>query len=125
MPYITQERRKDIEKGQLPATVGELNYKIMTIINMFVCRYGESYTLYNRIIGCLECLKCQGEDCESPVVYDEILYEIKQVLSGYQFQNHIERKGVIGCVELEIYRRMVSKYEDEKIKQNGDLGWLK
>ena len=29
--------------------------------------------------------------------------------------------GVLECVKLELYRRVVSGYEDEKIKQNGDI----
>lgn len=29
--------------------------------------------------------------------------------------------GVLECVKLEFYRRLVSKYEDSKIKMNGDI----
>ena len=29
--------------------------------------------------------------------------------------------GVLECVKQELYRRTVAKYEDEKIKENGDL----
>lgn len=29
--------------------------------------------------------------------------------------------GLLECVKLELYRRWVSQYEDEKIKENGDL----
>ena len=28
--------------------------------------------------------------------------------------------GVLECAKLELYRRMLAPYEDEKIKQNGD-----
>lgn len=29
--------------------------------------------------------------------------------------------GMIECVKQELYRRAVSKYEDQKIKENGDV----
>lgn len=29
--------------------------------------------------------------------------------------------GVLECAKMELYRRIVSPYEDEKIKENGDL----
>ena len=29
--------------------------------------------------------------------------------------------GVLECAKLELYRRMASPYEDEKIKSNGDV----
>lgn len=32
-----------------------------------------------------------------------------------------EAIGALECAKLELYRRMVATYEDEKIKQNGDV----
>lgn len=29
--------------------------------------------------------------------------------------------GVLECVKMEFYRRMVAPYEDDKIKENGDV----
>lgn len=29
--------------------------------------------------------------------------------------------GVLECVKMELYRRMISKYEDKKKKENGDV----
>lgn len=29
--------------------------------------------------------------------------------------------GMLECCKLEVYRRMVASYEDEKIKENGDV----
>ncbi len=29
--------------------------------------------------------------------------------------------GVFECIKLEFYRRLVSKYEDKKIEENGDV----
>lgn len=39
--------------------------------------------------------------------------------SNYQGYNDII--GVLECAKLEFYRRAVSIYEDEKIKENGDV----
>lgn len=32
--------------------------------------------------------------------------------------------GVLETAKLELVRRIVSSYEDEKIEENGDLAWL-
>ena len=32
-----------------------------------------------------------------------------------------EMIGVLDCAKLELYRRMVAKYEDKKIQENGDI----
>ncbi len=32
--------------------------------------------------------------------------------------------GALECCKLEIYSRMISPYEDEKIKENGDVQWI-
>lgn len=29
--------------------------------------------------------------------------------------------GVLECIKLELYRRVIANYEDEKIKENGDV----
>ena len=38
---------------------------------------------------------------------------------GYGCYNEI--MGVLSCVQQEFYRRVVSPYENEKIKENGDV----
>lgn len=37
------------------------------------------------------------------------------------YQRFNEVIGVLECCKLEIYRRKVAKYEDQKIKENGDV----
>ncbi|MBC8147097.1 MAG: hypothetical protein H8E98_03850 [Bacteroidetes bacterium] len=80
MPYIKQERRKEIENGELPENSGELNFVVTSLIDKYLMNKGKTrYTHLNDAIG------------------------------------------VIECVKLELYRRIVSPYEDEKIKENGDV----
>ena len=40
---------------------------------------------------------------------------------GHSYTRYNEAIGVLECAKLELYRRLVSPYEDEKIKENGDV----
>lgn len=40
---------------------------------------------------------------------------------GEKYQSYNDLFGVLSCVEKELYRRKVAKYEDEKIKLNGEV----
>lgn len=40
---------------------------------------------------------------------------------GTNYQNVNDIIGVLECAKQEFYRRIVSPYEDKKIKQNGDV----
>lgn len=83
MPYINRQARERFDKAlealPAPRTPGELNYLLTWIASSYEYSHGSEYTIYNAIIGALECAK------------------------------------------LEFYRRMVAPYEDEKIKENGDV----
>lgn len=80
MPYINKERRGGLDNNNIsPRIAGELNYMFTKTIIKYIKNNGESYQIYNEIIGALECCK------------------------------------------LEIYRRLIAKYEEQKIKQNGDV----
>jgi hypothetical protein len=46
-------------------------------------------------------------------------YLNKQLLKNYQAYNDVI--GALECCKLEIYRRAVVPYEDEKIEENGDV----
>lgn len=62
-------------------------------------------------------------------------YKIHQVINDYFEQNNRNYQtindviGVLSCVQMELYRRMVGDYEKIKILQNGDCrpysNWLK
>jgi hypothetical protein len=54
----------------------------------------------------------------------ELNYIITKLLLSTHPKNYEDYNallGVLGCVELEFYRRAVSVYEDKKIKKNGDV----
>lgn len=40
---------------------------------------------------------------------------------GQRYENFNDVLGALEATKLELYRRMVSPYEDEKIKDNGDV----
>jgi hypothetical protein len=66
MPYIKQSERKQFEKilGYLTKDfykigVGELNYLITMICKFYLKSNGESYRIYNDIMGALTCAKLE------------------------------------------------------------------
>jgi hypothetical protein len=66
-------------------------------------------------------------ESETPIMtMGEINYVISSIFwklfnrrKSYAFANDLI--GVLECVKLELYRRHIAPYEDEKIKQNGDI----
>lgn len=69
------------------------------------------------------------EDLETldPHSAGELNYKITQTLlqylkaQGTSYDSLNEIVGVLECAKLEFYRRAVVAYEDEKIKENGDV----
>ena len=70
-----------------------------------------------------------GKSGHHPVmdVAGELNYEItlkcKKYLEthGKSYKTLNEIVGVLECAKLELYRRIAAPYEDEKIKENGDV----
>ena len=80
MPYISQESRHELdEEGYAPQSPGELNYRLTGVIREYFKLNGESYRMFNDVVGALEACK------------------------------------------LELYRRIIAPYEDQKMKENGDV----
>lgn len=46
---------------------------------------------------------------------------LKALGDNPNYQRFNEIIGVLECCKLEVYRRKVAKYEDQKIKENGDV----
>ena len=46
-------------------------------------------------------------------------YMKKQIYINYQTYNDVI--GALECCKLEMYRRSIAPYEDDKIKENGDV----
>ena len=57
----------------------------------------------------------------------ELTYQITKLCTAYlekkdlSFQTIAEIVGALECTKGEFQRRVVGKYEDQKIKQNGDV----
>ncbi len=59
MPYITQERRREIFKKSILKTPGELNFVFSGTIQDYLTTQGTSYQTINDIIGALEGAKLE------------------------------------------------------------------
>jgi hypothetical protein len=58
----------------------------------------------------------------------ELNYLITTVIQGYLlgkpkvgYAQYNEVVGVLECLKLELYRRVIAEYENKKIKENGDV----
>ena len=59
MPYIKQKQRKELDVGCIPKDAGELNYAIHLLLAEYIKMKGESYQIYNDIMGALEGVKLE------------------------------------------------------------------
>lgn len=114
MPYIKDIDRTRIDRGELPVTAGELNYKIFEWIK-YECSFSDpeqyriikkfvndflgqkpNYQKYNDMTGCL--VRCYKELKRRYNIDARFLLEI-----------------------MEEYDEEIEIYEDEKILENGDV----
>ena len=66
----------------------------------------------------------RGLPPRSPGELNFLFYtSIKRYLdhSGESYQSYNDVIGALECCKQEVYRRMISPYEDIKIKENGDV----
>lgn len=67
------------------------------------------------------------EGNELPDSAGELNYLITKLVDRYiqvhgrNYRTLNEAIGVLECAKLELYRRVAAPYEDEKIKENGDV----
>lgn len=62
MPYISQERRRELEDfdyTDAEISAGDLNFMISTLLNEIIHAKGLSYSTINELIGMLECAKLE------------------------------------------------------------------
>jgi hypothetical protein len=59
MPYITQDKRAELEITNRPETAGELNYCITMLLIDYLDRQGASYSTINDILGAVEGAKLE------------------------------------------------------------------
>lgn len=59
MPYITADERYklDVSVNPVPVNAGQLNYLITRLLLRYVSQHGDSYAVYNDVIGAVDCAK--------------------------------------------------------------------
>jgi len=90
-PYIEEERRDIIEVRECK-NAGELNYFLTTSILFYLSNLN-----YNKLV------------------------KSKKVSAVNNYADYNEVIGVLECVKQELYRKVISKYEDKKEKENGTV----
>jgi len=91
MPYITKEQREQLDPS-IELLFAELDYM------------GDSKNLAGLMNYSISALISKLLDTK-----------------GLNYHNINELIGMLECAKLELYRRVASPYEDEKIKSNGDV----
>ena len=80
----------------------------------------ESRGKYNQVLACL-----RNEDLLKDV--GELNFLLTNICKEYlrkhgeKYQHYNDIVGALECCKLEYYRRRIAKYEDKKIKDNGDV----
>jgi len=73
--------------------------------------------IIGKLVGILKSLSPEEVDGELNYVITKILKEVYP-LRYYHINKVI---GVLECIKQEYYRRVAAPYEDQKIKENGDV----
>lgn len=66
-----------------------------------------------------------------PETAGDLNYQIHKVIEKYvrdageSYATYNEIVGALECIKLEVYRRAVAPYEDQKIRDNGDITFYK
>lgn len=91
MPYITKDQRQDLD-GQIKALA-------------HIIKQGEA------------------EDYEGEMNYiiTNLLCQVMKPKDGWRYKWINRAIGVLECVKLEFYRRLVANYEVKAIAKNGDI----
>ena len=67
-------------------------------------------------------VQIQPKNCgELNYVLSEIVDQYLTDHGGAKYRNYNDVIGVIECMKLELYRRFVGPYEDEKLAENGEV----
>ena len=91
MPYIKRERRPHLDRVAAAAAM-----ELINLGNRGPMTDGDLNYFITRLIG----------------------HDLRVKKSYSQFNKWV---GVLECIKLELYRRQTAPYEDEKIRENGDV----
>jgi hypothetical protein len=126
MPYISKSKRKQALKQ--PVTKGDLNYCITMELLAYLKRQGEKYDNYADIHSVLvDPFKLKSSvKIDKPKNVDELNRKVHYLVNIYLEKSRTpfyedDLKGVFSTLDKEFYARMTRLYENEKIKDNGDL----
>lgn len=138
MPYIKKKDRVSVITDG-PTNAGELNY---TLTNAYILHLAGStfnYSTLNNIIGALDNALSiflddgmfdPGRDSSLTLTFSRIITGyVERQCAGYEPDVRDDvigtvRDDVVGsvrCCQLELYRRIISPYEETKIRENGDV----
>lgn len=131
MPYIEQRARKRLTGlGSKPRTTGELNYLITKRIIKYINTFPRlSYDTFNFIMGVLDGIRAEMRNRNwGYYAHVGLEKDILNIIKGYLISwpmvtNHQIKqvRGVIMCIMFELYRRVISEYENLKCNSNGDV----
>lgn len=99
MPYITKEDRKKFEKAKYYEIGCETDVYPISYLGRTIESAGEMNYVFTRII------KEYFDNLDHPVRYQDL----NDVL------------GVLECCKQEFYRRIIIPYEENKMKDHGDV----
>jgi hypothetical protein len=94
MPYISQDLRSQIDES---LTIDDCVSEIKLIISQAKMKGVANYTI------------------------SRILLNLLKPNTGWTYSSLCDVIGTLECVKLEIYRRLISEYEDKAIEKNGDV----
>ena len=57
MPYIKKNLRHGLDTGLVPQSAGELNYILTRAALDYIKAHGQSYKVFNDVVGAFECAK--------------------------------------------------------------------
>lgn len=59
MPYLTKQRKTELETGDRMRKAGDLNYALTMVALDFLAIHGKSYETLNAVVGALESAKAE------------------------------------------------------------------
>jgi hypothetical protein len=140
MPYIENKdniRERIMIGKQKPTNPGELNYYMTTQILRYLAdqraMFGRlSYQTLNYVYGKLDEIYDNADKISLALDKERFVQNVQLVIRRYILDTdnvfsengeHImtDVRGAIRACQAEFYRRLIAPYEDQKIKENGDV----
>lgn len=118
MPYIKSEDRKRLLKGEKASTVGELNYLITNAIIETIKEEGLSYTTIANIRSAIK--EIEGGDTHA-AEYSLTRKVWNLEVNWKELSCYRDLDAAVDLAFMEFYRRVVVPYENQKIRENGDV----